>query len=125
MGAGRWNSSVPAGSHQRLELRTGRAARDPTGVASLQDAWAYAPGQLEAFGALTTLVLTTSHLHRWTVTVVYGSLQAHQRSGDLLTQVQINLTLKEEIAGVLERRFGLSATERAASINGYADASFG
>lgn len=90
-----------------------------------QDALAYALGHLEAFGALTNLVLPTSHLHRWTVTLICGSLQARQRYGDLLTQIQINTTLKEEIARVLERRFGLLADERAAYIDSYADAYFG
>ncbi|HEY1351436.1 MAG TPA: HEAT repeat domain-containing protein [Ktedonobacteraceae bacterium] len=90
-----------------------------------QDALVYALGHLQAFGALTNLVLPTSHLHRWTVTLICGSLQARQSYGDLFTQVQINPTLREEIARVLERRFGLAAAEQAVYIDGYADAYFG
>jgi hypothetical protein len=89
-----------------------------------QDALAYALGRLEAFGALTNIVLPTSHLHRWVVTLICGSLQARERFGDLLTQVQVNTTLKEEIAQILERRFGLSANEQTAFLDGYADAHF-
>jgi hypothetical protein len=89
-----------------------------------QDALTYALGRLEAFGALTNIIIPTSHLHRWTVTLVCGSLQARERFGDLLSQVQTNSTLKEEIAQVLERRFGLSDTEQAAFLDGYADAYF-
>jgi hypothetical protein len=89
-----------------------------------QDALVYALGRLEAFGALTNLVLPASRLHRWTVTLICGSLQARQRYGDLLTQAQINSTLREEIARELGHRFGLTAVERAASLDGYADTYF-
>lgn len=90
-----------------------------------QDALTYALGRLEAFGALTNLVLPASHFHRWTVTLTCGSLKARQRYGDLLTQVQINPTLREEIARELGRRFGLTAVEQEAYLDGYADAYFG
>lgn len=90
-----------------------------------QDALAYALGRLQAFGALTNLVLPAHHLYRWTVTLICGSLQARERYGDLLTHVQINHALQEEIARELGRVFGLTAVERTAYIDGYADASFG
>lgn len=89
-----------------------------------QDALTYALGRLEAFGTLTNMIIPMSHLYRWTVTLVCGSLQARERFGDLLTQVQTNSTLKEEIAQVLERRFGLSDAEQTAFLDGYADAYF-
>ncbi|HEU5377848.1 MAG TPA: hypothetical protein VFV38_20685 [Ktedonobacteraceae bacterium] len=52
-------------------------------------------------------------------------LQARQRYGDLFTQIQINETLKAEIAQVLAQRFGLPANEQAEWIERYADAYFG
>lgn len=52
-------------------------------------------------------------------------LQARQRYGDLFTQIQINETLKAEIAQVLAQRFGLPANEQVEWIERYADAYFG
>lgn len=89
-----------------------------------QDTLTYALGSLEVFGALTNIILPIAHLHRWTVTLVCGSLQARQRHGDLLSQIQTNDALKSDIAQVLHRRFGLSETEQKAFIDGYADAYF-
>ena len=53
-----------------------------------------------------------------------GSLQAQSRYGDLLTQVQINETLREEIAQVLEQRFGVPAEKQTDYIDSYAQTFF-
>jgi hypothetical protein len=89
-----------------------------------QDELIYALGRLEAFGVLTHLTLPKERQQLWMVLLACGSLQARQHYGDLLTQIQINQTLKMEVAQALERRFGLTANERGESIEGYADAYF-
>lgn len=89
-----------------------------------QDELVYALGRMGAFGALIGFSLPVSRLHLWMVTLSCGSLQARTRYGDLLTQLQINQELKEEVAHVLEKRFGLSVEEQAACIDHYADAYF-
>jgi hypothetical protein len=90
-----------------------------------QDALLYALGQLEAFGALAGFSVPESRQWFWIVTLVCGSLQARSRYGDLLTEIQTNETLKEEIAQVLEQRFGAPAEKRATSIDSYAQTYFG
>lgn len=91
---------------------------------SYQDELAYALGRLGAFGALTDLGLPTARLQLEMVHLACGAIQAQTRYGDLLTQLQINRTLKEEVAQVLETRFGLSAEEQTSSIEQYADEYF-
>ncbi len=86
-----------------------------------QDELAYALGHLGAFGTFTGLALPTPRLHLWMVTLACGSLQARTRYGDLLTQIQINAALQEEVIHVLEHRFGLSGEERKQCIEQYAD----
>jgi len=87
-----------------------------------QDELVYALGRLGAFGALAGFSLPPSRLQFWIVLLACGSLQARTRYGDLLTQMQIDQTLKEEVALVLEHRFGFSAQEQANCIEHYADA---
>ncbi|TMC20258.1 MAG: hypothetical protein E6J34_13285 [Chloroflexi bacterium] len=82
---------------------------------------AYAVGCLGAFGAFTGFALPATRLRLWIVTLACGSLQARTRYGDLLTQIQINLALQEEVAHVLEQHFGLSGEERKQCIEQYAD----
>lgn len=89
-----------------------------------QDELVYALGRLEAFGSLVGFSLPAPRLHFWMVTLACGSLQAQSRYGDLLTQVQINETLKKEIAQVLEQRFGVPASEQVAYIDAYAQTYF-
>ena len=84
----------------------------------------YALGRLEAFGALVGFSLPVLRLQFWIVLLACGSLQAQSRYGDLLTQVQINETLREEIAQVLEQRFGVSAEKQTAYIDSYAQTFF-
>lgn len=89
-----------------------------------QDELVYALGRLEAFGVLTGFSLPLPRLQFWMVLLACGSLQARSRYGDLLTQVQINETLKGEIAQVLEQRFGVLGKEQRASIDSYAQTYF-
>ena len=89
-----------------------------------QDELVYALGRLEAFGALAGFSVPDARLQFWMVLLACGSLQARNRYGDLLTQVQINEPLKKEIAQVLEQRFGVPAGEQAASIDSYAQTYF-
>jgi hypothetical protein len=89
-----------------------------------QDELVYALGRLEAFGALVGFSLPAPRLQFWIVILACGSLQAQSRYGDLLTQVQINETLKEEIAQVLERRFGVPVGKQTAYIDSYAQTYF-
>jgi len=58
------------------------------------------------------------------VLVSCGSLQARLQWGDLLTQLQLNARVKEEVGGVLEIRFGLSQEERTSAIEQYANEYF-
>jgi len=89
-----------------------------------QDELVYALGRLEAFGALVGFSLPAPRLQFWVVLLACGSLQAQSRYGDLLTQVQINETLKGEIAQVLEQRFGVPAEKRSIYIDSYAQTYF-
>ena len=89
-----------------------------------QDELIYALGRLEAFGALVGFSLPVPRLQFWVVLLACGSLQARSRYGDLLAQVQINKTLREEIAQVLEQRFGVPAAEQTAYIDSYAQTYF-
>lgn len=89
-----------------------------------QDALVYALGRLEAFGALVGFSLPAPRLQLWVVFLTCGSLQAQSRYGDLLTQVQLNETLREEIAQVLEQRFGIPAEKQVAYIDSYAQTYF-
>ncbi len=89
-----------------------------------QDELIYALGRLEAFGALVGFSLPAPRLQLWIVLLACGSLQAQSRYGDLLTQMQINETLKKEIAQVLEQRFGVPAEKQAAYIDSYAQTYF-
>jgi hypothetical protein len=89
-----------------------------------QDELVYALGRLESFGALVGFSVPLPRLQFWVVILSCGSLQARSRYGDLLTQVQINETLKEEIAQVLEQRFGVPAGKRTAYIDSYAQTYF-
>ncbi len=91
---------------------------------SYQDELVYALGRLETFGVLTGLTLPEERQRLWTVLLACGSLQARQRYGDLLTQIQINEQLRREIVQVLERRFGLSTDEQAEYVEGSVDAYF-
>ena len=89
-----------------------------------QDELVYALGRLEAFGALVGFSLPAPRLQFWIVLLVCGSLQAQSRFGDLLTQVQINEVLREEIAQVLEQRFGVPVEKQTAYIDSYAQTYF-
>lgn len=89
-----------------------------------QDELVYALGRLEAFGALAGFALPDARLQFWMVLLACGALQAWSRYGDLLTQVQINESLKQEIAQVLEQRFGVPAREQAVYIDSYAQIYF-
>lgn len=89
-----------------------------------QDELVYAFGRLEAFGVLTGFSLPPPRLQFWMVLLACGSLQAQSRYGDLLTQVQINETLKAEIAQVLEQRFGIPDKAQRAYIDSYAQTYF-
>ena len=89
-----------------------------------QDELVYSLGELSSFGALTGLSLPSIRLHLWMVTLTCGSLQARTRYGDLLTQLQMNQTLQQEVAQVLEQQFGLMAHEQSHYIDSYADAYF-
>ena len=50
-----------------------------------------------------------------------GFLRARTRYGELLTQIQINLKLQQEVAYILEQRFGLTFEERTESIDRFAE----
>lgn len=76
-----------------------------------QDELVYNLGRLGAFGSLTSFALPAPRLHLWLVMLSCGSLQARTRYGDLLTQLQINATLQQEVTHVLELRFGIPAEE--------------
>src|SRR5260221_6528541 len=89
-----------------------------------QDELIYALGRLEAFGALVGFSLPVLRLQFWIVLLACGSLRAQSRYGDLLTQVQINETLREEIAQVLEQRFGVPTEQQTAYIDSYAQTFF-
>lgn len=89
-----------------------------------QDELVYALGRLEAFGILVGFSLPVARLQFWMILLACGFLQARSRYGDLLTQVQINETLKKEIAQVLEQRFGTPAKEQRAYIDSYAQTYF-
>lgn len=89
-----------------------------------QDELIYALGRLEAFGALVGFPLPVLRLQFWIVLLACGSLQARSRYGDLLTQVQINEPLREEIAQVLEQRFGIPTEQQTAYIDSYAQTFF-
>lgn len=89
-----------------------------------QDELVYALGRLDAFGALVGFALPVPRLQMWVVLLACGSLQARSRYGDLLTQVQINETLKQEIAQVLEQRFGVPSKQQVAYIDSYAQTYF-
>ena len=89
-----------------------------------QDELVYALGRLEAFGALVGFSLPAARLQFWIVLLACGSLQARSRYGDLLTQVQINETLRGEIVQVLEQRFGVPAEQQTAYIDSYAQTFF-
>lgn len=91
---------------------------------SYQDEIAYALGRFHSFGALTGVSLPGARLHFTMVTLACGSLQARTRYGDVLTQLQINQTLQDEVAQVLEVRFGLSTQEQRHYIDSYADEYF-
>lgn len=77
-----------------------------------QDELVYALGQLQVFGALTGFSLPTARLHLWLVLLACGVIQARGRYGDLLTAVQINTTLQEEVMRVLAQHFGVSVSEQ-------------
>ena len=85
-----------------------------------QDELCYALGQLGAYGALTSLLLPTARLRVAMVLLACGSLQARRQWGDLLTQVQLNAQVQEEVGRVLETRFGLSQEERTVVIEQFA-----
>lgn len=89
-----------------------------------QDELIYALGRVGAFGGLTGLTFSPSRLHLWMVVLCCGSLQARARYGDLLTQIQINQELKDEVAHVLQQRFGLSTNEQKEYIDQYTDEYF-
>ncbi len=89
-----------------------------------QDELVYALGRLEAFGAFVGFSLPVPRLQFWVVMLACGSLQARSRYGDLLSQVQINEILKEEIAQVLEQRFGVPVEKQKAYIDSYAQTYF-
>lgn len=89
-----------------------------------QDELVYALGRLEAFGVLIGMAIPKRRQRLWAVLLACGSLQARRRYGDLLTHVQINETLKMEIAQVLAQRFGLLEDEQKEWIEEYADAYF-
>lgn len=89
-----------------------------------QDELVYALGRLEAFGILAGFSLPAPRLQFWMILLACGSLQARSRYGDLLTHVQINETLKGEIAQVLEQRFGIPDKEQQAYIDSYAQTYF-
>jgi hypothetical protein len=89
-----------------------------------QDELVYALRRLEAFGTLVGFSVPLPRLQFWVVILACGSLQAQSRYGDLLTHVQINETLKQEIAQVLEERFGVPAEKQRAYIDSYAQTYF-
>jgi hypothetical protein len=89
-----------------------------------QDELVYALGQLGAFGVLSDISFPSAPLHLWIVTLACGSLQARTHYGDVLTQIQINQTLKDAVAQVLEQRFGLSTKEQVEYIDQYVDEYF-
>jgi len=106
-----------------LEQQAGDPARRQTWH-PYQDELCYALGQLGAYGALTSLPLPAARLRLGMVLVSCGSLQARLQWGDLLTQLQLNARVKEEVGGVLEIRFGLSQEERTSAIEQYANEYF-
>ena len=89
-----------------------------------QDELVYALGRVGAFGAFSELTISPSRLRLWLIVVCCGSLQARTRYGDLLTQLQINQELKDEVAHTLQHRFGLSAKEQNEYIDAYTDEYF-
>ncbi len=89
-----------------------------------QDELVYALGQLRVFGALTGFSLPTARLHLWFVLLACGAIQVRDHYGDLLTAVQINTTLQEEIMRVLAQHFGLSVSEQKECIERFADLYF-
>jgi hypothetical protein len=89
-----------------------------------QDELIYALGRLEAFGSLVGFTLPEARLRFWLVLLAAGSLQARNRYGDFLTQIQINETLQHEIAQVLEQRFGISPEHQMSYIDAYAQTYF-
>lgn len=89
-----------------------------------QDELVYALGRLGTFGALTGLDIPKARIRLWMITLVCGTLQARVRYGDILTQIQIQQELKDEVALVLQQRFGLSAKEQLAYIDSYSDEYF-
>jgi hypothetical protein len=89
-----------------------------------QDELVYALGREGAFGAFSRLTVSPSRLHFWVVILCCGSLQARTRYGDVLTQLQINQELKDEVASTLQHRFGLSMNEQEEYIESYTDECF-
>lgn len=89
-----------------------------------QDELVYALGRLEAFGALTGLDIPAARLRLWMITLACGTLQARVRYGDILTQIQIQQKLKDEVALLLQQRFGLSVKEQQEYIDSYPDTYF-
>ena len=89
-----------------------------------QDELVYVLGRLGTFGAFSGLTFSPSRLHFWIIVLCCGSLQARARYGDVLTQIQINQELKDEVASTLQHRFGLSTKEQEEYINSYTDEYF-
>src|SRR5579859_5780665 len=89
-----------------------------------QDELASVLGKLGAFGALTGLTLPDYGLRVAAVYLACGHLDARARYGHLLMELQVNETLKAEVAAVLAQRFGLSEEERSYYISMYGHDSF-
>lgn len=89
-----------------------------------QDELVYALGRLEAFGALTGLDVPATRLRLWMTTLICGTLQARVRYGDILTQIQIQQKLRDEVTLLLQQRFGLPAKEQQEHIDSYPDEYF-
>lgn len=86
-----------------------------------QDELLYALGRKGAFGVLTGFSLPSARRRIWMILLSCGFLRTRTRYGELLTQIQINSKLQQEVAGILEQRFGLTVQERTESIDNFAE----
>ena len=89
-----------------------------------QDELVYALGRRGAFGAFSGFTISPSRLRLWIIVLCCGSLQTRTRYGDVLTQIQVNQELKDEVAHMLQHRFGLSTNEQEEYIDSYTDEYF-
>lgn len=87
-----------------------------------EDALANALGRLEAFGALTAIELPARRLRLAMIEMALGYQRIRQRAPlSLLIIFPSRTDFQEEVAGVLERHFGLSKEERGHYIEQYVD----